>query len=488
MKTMKRMIAAVLVLVLVLSLAACGGKDKDDPNLGKYYGTTVEALGTTMDMSEIYEGECYIELKSGNKCVMTVDGDAADGEWKLDGEELTITVEGVKCPGTLKDGVIVIDFMEIGMPMTFVKDGASAPKPTQNTDIELPTEPNTEATEAADPVSAYWEGDWYGWWVVTNAGGNYADWVDCYWDACATVSSYIDGTGNITIWDEDCAEDECIIDTDVTFGAGTTDYGCMMSESGSFWGCEIGHADWIVDPGASAVSSVDHMICIEGTYSDPDDNGDSWFDYVFYLRPWGMEWEDVRYVTDLPYDDMMPKYYDTWYLPLIESGVTSAPAAISVSDAPSGGGSGGSEPGAPVAGDAVFDYNGKGAIEFSYPSDVFTFDNSFGVDALENADSSLRMTFYADRTEEDMQITLENYESYSDYEDYSIQNVMIAGYEAVQITYNCWGDYYVDTYIKFGEDAGEYCGISISVCSYNSFDECRSSAVESVLYSIRVIN
>ena len=98
------------------------------------------------------------------------------------------------------------------------------------------------------------------------------------------------------------------------------------------------------------------------------------------------------------------------------------------------------------------------------------------------------MTFYADRTEENMQITLENYESYSDYEDFTIQDVMIAGYEAVQVTYNCWGDYYVDTYIKFGDDAGEYCGISISVCSYNSFDECRSSAVESVLYSIRVIN
>ena len=106
---------------------------------------------------------------------------------------------------------------------------------------------------------------------------------------------------------------------------------------------------------------------------------------------------------------------------------------------------------------------------------------------METADGSLRITFYADSTEEDFRNTVGNYDTYTDYEDYAMEEITIAGYHAVQFTYNCWGDYYVDTYIKFGDDAGEYCGISISVCSYNSFDECRSSAVESVLYSIRVI-
>ena len=59
---------------------------------------------------------------------------------------------------------------------------------------------------------------------------------------------------------------------------------------------------------------------------DPDNREDS-FDYEIYLRPWGVEWEDVRNVdtTDLPYDDMMPAYYDSWYLPLIKDGVTEAP-------------------------------------------------------------------------------------------------------------------------------------------------------------------
>lgn len=174
---------------------------------------------------------------------------------------------------------------------------------------------------------------------------------------------------------------------------------------------------------------------------------------------------------------MMPYYYDDWYLPLLEAGCESAPETFVLP-----------ESGAPAAGDAVYDYNDKGAILFSYPSDVFTFDDDFGIDALETADGALHMTFCANRTQEELETTLGNFDSYSDYEDFTKQEMMIAGYEAVQVTYNCWGDYYIDTYIRFGEDAGEYRGICISVRSYNSFEECRSAAVESVLYSIQVIN
>ena len=43
-----------------------------------------------------------------------------------------------------------------------------------------------------------------------------------------------------------------------------------------------------------------------------------------------MEWEDVRALdtTDLPYNNMMPGYYDSWYLPLIKDGVTEAPEKV----------------------------------------------------------------------------------------------------------------------------------------------------------------
>ena len=74
-------------------------------------------------------------------------------------------------------------------------------------------------------------------------------------------------------------------------------------------------------------STIDHVICLHGSFTD--ENGDS-FNYEIYLRPWGMEWEDVRALdtTALPYSNMMPGYYDSWYLPLIKDGVTEAPDKV----------------------------------------------------------------------------------------------------------------------------------------------------------------
>ena len=91
-------------------------------------------------MYEVYPGENSIELKSGDKCVFSLDGDKIDCDWKLDGTALTIDIEGVECKGTLENGVIKIDFMGL-MDMTFVKEGASAPaKPSEG-----PAEPGPAA-------------------------------------------------------------------------------------------------------------------------------------------------------------------------------------------------------------------------------------------------------------------------------------------------------------------------------------------------------
>ena len=94
-----------------------------------------------------------------------------------------------------------------------------------------------------------------------------------------------------------------------------------MSDSGSFFNAPIEHADWIIDPGASVVSAFDQMICIDGTWVDPEDEN-NWIRYYIFLRPWGMDWEDVRTgdTSDMLYEDMMPMGYDDWYLPLIEAG------------------------------------------------------------------------------------------------------------------------------------------------------------------------
>lgn len=97
--------------------------------------------------------------------------------------------------------------------------------------------------------------------------------------------------------------------------AGTGEYGTMMSEGGWFTDIDLGHADWIVDPG---LLDYEDMIHIDGYY----ENGDDAFFYDIYLRPWGAYWDDMD-AEDQPY------YYDDWYLPLIGAG-KSMPDSISV--------------------------------------------------------------------------------------------------------------------------------------------------------------
>lgn len=138
---MKKILAILLSLAMVLSFAACGGETaEEDPNAGKYLGTTAKALGMTMDMSEIYPGETWLELKSGGKGTIMLDGDDFPIEWSLEGQSITITIDNVDSVGTLSEGVVVVDLMDMGVEMTFLKEG-----------MEMP------AVEATYNDAGYWE-------------------------------------------------------------------------------------------------------------------------------------------------------------------------------------------------------------------------------------------------------------------------------------------------------------------------------------------
>ena len=114
---MKKALTIVLAAVLLLGLlAACGGGNKAE---GTYVVTkladwTVEEyadiFGATVE--EVQEG-FKIELKSGGKAIFNF-GDEEEGptevNWKLDGEKLTLSADGESMTGTLKDGVLTLDF------------------------------------------------------------------------------------------------------------------------------------------------------------------------------------------------------------------------------------------------------------------------------------------------------------------------------------------------------------------------------------------
>ncbi len=115
---MKRFVSLILVLMLILALAACGGEP--DPNAGLYEATTAEYAGFSLEVSSLYESGLSLELKDGGRAILTMDGTDYSVKWSLEGEALTITAADIELSGTLSDGSMVLDMGE-GVSVTFSK-------------------------------------------------------------------------------------------------------------------------------------------------------------------------------------------------------------------------------------------------------------------------------------------------------------------------------------------------------------------------------
>ena len=314
----------ILIIIGVLAVAVTllgifGGSDEDDSYLGVYVASYGTYAGSRVEIEDMWANGFSIELLSKNKCRVMVDGETETCRYELESDgEIEIDLQGDEdLEGWLVDNRLTLeDVMDSGVNLVFYKEGTAAPAVKEPAATEAPVSTAPETT-AAPVESAYswWNGDWYGWWVVYDAGGEYADIVDSWADVCATI--YVDGdTGRVDIWDDTCEEGKNIAYVDVTFKPGKTDKGRMLSESGYFLFTDVDSGDWVVDPADSIVSRFDQMIYIRAKAVDPDDSG-SWIDYMIFLRPWGMSWEDVRNDSceDMPYTQMMPYYYDDWYVP-----------------------------------------------------------------------------------------------------------------------------------------------------------------------------
>jgi len=248
---------------------------------------------------DIGGGTDWVELKSGDRITVCMEDEEYNGKWTLDGEEITITQAGDTFMGTLSDGVLVVDFSDL--ICTYVMDGVVVNEP---------------AVEELSIDYGWWEGDWYGWWIMNNTAGEYVDLEDNCWDACARIELDSNGVGTIHLWDTDDEPGKYFSISDIEIVSGSGDMGCMVSIEGDIYDYQIGYSDWYVDPVASYTSCYDNFIAIEGYYESPSNSSDH-FEYFIFLRPWGTEWEDVRNDMenpDMPYTDMMPVGYDDWYM------------------------------------------------------------------------------------------------------------------------------------------------------------------------------
>lgn len=206
--------------------------------------------------------------------------------------------------------------------------------PSDGTAPSISESPAGEVSGETAALTDWWAGEWYGWWCVTGGTAEYESLSDIAWDAYARIIPGENGTARLVIWDSETGDQAPLAETEMIFSPDDSEYGAITSVSGSFFTsgswldafsvttCDISTDEWNISSDSLTVNQFDHMIELNGHYVNPDRH-QSTFNYHFYLRPWGMSWEDVRTgdTTGCIYSDMMPLYYDNWYAPLVNMGM-----------------------------------------------------------------------------------------------------------------------------------------------------------------------
>ena len=366
-QTKLRILSALLAVLMLLGLAACGKAEPSDPNrikIGSYelfykgakimtdydgndaivvtldytnnskeansylwsFVETVKQNGTELTDATIFLSEDSFDTVTDSQFSEVAAGETLEVQLAYVLADLTSEVE-LQWEELLgaKSGKLTID------PTTLTREEPEAAAQSEDpADVDI----TDTAAPAGDALLDWWNGDWYGWWTMYGCYGYYEGMDGMAWDVCGTVDIGEDYMGTITLWDEDYTRDNAMASADVSLSeAGTGEHGTVTSEGGYFTDIPLEHADWIVDPG---LSDYEDLIWITGFY----ENGEDEFTYEIYLRPWGASWDDLS-------EDVQPLYYFDWYLPLIEAGAAmpdaigeGAPAASAGTDTPASTGSG----------------------------------------------------------------------------------------------------------------------------------------------------
>lgn len=310
MRKVQKLIAIALVALLALSLAvSCGKKESDgpsdDPLLGNWLAATVEMFGDESAAEEVFDGGFVIELKARGKCELRVDGDTDQYTWAQKGDTVIISAGKTEFITARVDGPLMLidDFMDLGMKIMLVKEGASInlPKPT---DAPEETDPEETEPEPLGPAGV-WNGQWYGYFWISEAWGTtWDDSEDYYDDAYLTLDVDDDGVGTMEI-----------------FAGGIVDHLIFADITASDMHFEVTNGDFLdmaVDPSDwwFALSPINEgkLLVISDTYIDPDGGDTGGFSFMFRFRPWGELWiEEENEGGDLP-----PSY--AYYLGMLEEG------------------------------------------------------------------------------------------------------------------------------------------------------------------------
>lgn len=298
-------ILVFLAAFLAMPCACSPAAAEADPRTGRYSGSQIRVSGGSWQpITAVYTAPTYLSLQADGTAILCVDGEAADAQWTETDTSLTLTLGSEQCTGTLTAGVIELQFFTSDITLRFCGPGAQA-----QTDLLPEDTADTDASSAQ-----HWAGNWYGWHVITDASADLAYLKDTAWDACAELT--VNGSaGTLRVWDTETPAGESLCQAALRFSADTAETGSPTIDSGTYLGCTI-DSGAASDPDASDMRAFERMLCISGR---AEDAAGSWVCFRIYLRPWGMDWEDVRTgdTDGCLYADMLPPGYDGWYLPLL---------------------------------------------------------------------------------------------------------------------------------------------------------------------------
>lgn len=249
---------------------------------GRYALIEVTVSGTTFsgdDLTASGLSDAYIAFRADGTGELSAMGETEEFTW-----EGTVMTDSIGETQTYTYDGTYVSIEQGGIAMTFSKN----------------------APAAKSELETYWDGGWYGWWMMENCTGYYADLEGYWWDLCAEIDIDESGAGTISLWDEDYTRDNLLglVSIYIDTASGADAHGSLVSVSGRFEVGDIGEGDWNASP---ADAGYDDCLMFTGTVQDGEDS----YEYTIVLRPWGTLWDDME-------EELLPYYYDEWYLPLIE--------------------------------------------------------------------------------------------------------------------------------------------------------------------------
>ena len=338
---MKRIISLLLISLMVLALVSCGG--------GGSTGTNTQKQNSIFNIDDYvveYKGYEFVTDDDGNDAIavhykFTNNSDApAQFMWEvlstyeqnanlLDPAIVTVDEDALEYmddsatediqPGLTADvtATYVIEDKTSPITVTFVCEDFT----TKNFEIKLDADSYAFNTDDQEETPVFEEviddgslanTQWYGWWMVCDATGDYEDYDGSYFDCCVTFEKTNEGYILMSIWDEVFPDYESDCLGEIYFNEVD---GRLVSEAGGFFfnGEDISKEAVIIDP-----EFTEYENTLFTTVDVEDENGT--FVAAINLTQWGYEWDEE--FTDLP------TYYDSYFLPLMEEG-SSLPKDIS---------------------------------------------------------------------------------------------------------------------------------------------------------------